>query len=82
MPPTPGAMLRFALRGFFRQKKLTENIIMCIYEKKLNLLVFPRKLMIQTPGAMLRFALRGFFFGNKKLSENLIMRTYEKKVDL
>ena len=35
MPPTPGAMLRFALRGFFfRQKKLSKNQIMRIYEKK------------------------------------------------
>ncbi len=49
----------------FLQKKLAEELRMRIYEKKVDLFVFLRKLIIQTPGAMLRFALRGFFFGIK-----------------
>ena len=51
---TPGAILRFALRFFFGKTNFL------IYEKKVDLCVFLRKLIIQTPGAMLRFALRFF----------------------
>ena len=54
---------------FFRQKKLSENLIMRICQKNVHLYGFLGKLIIQTPGAMLRFALRGFFFGKKSFLE-------------
>ena len=53
-----------------------------MYEKKVDLYVHLRKLVIQNPGAMLRFTLRVFFFGKKKVSEHLIIRIYEQIVDL